>query len=237
MRTTDPRADTIGTFGRRPPGRRPFRFPGAALGVLVAAAACSSPAGRGDAPAAGAVEDQGTAATGVRPPGTIVDSILPIEEEIRRFRTTVAEAPERLKDGAATRDDLVDRFVGAVEAADTLALRDLLVTRAEFAYLYYPHTIYTRPPYELSPALLWFQIETGTSRGFGRLMERWAGHPLEWSGYRCAPEPQVEGDNRIWTDCRVELAPAEGEASEIALFGSILERDGAFKFVSYSNDL
>jgi hypothetical protein len=125
----------------------------------------------------------------------------------------------------------------AVEAADTLALRDMLLSRAEFAYLYYPHTVYTHPPYELSPGLLWFQMENATSRGFTRLMDAWEGRPLGWSGYQCAREPTVEGPNRVWTGCVVQLIGDEYEGTEIGLFGPILERGGTFKFVSYSNDL
>ena len=207
------------------------------LASLVAAFGGCSGSGQGGEEDAGLDAADPSVSAAAPAPGTIVDSILPIEEEIRRFRATVAEAPDRLEGGEASRDELVARFVTAVEAADTLELRDLLVTRAEFAYLYYPHTMYTRPPYELSPALLWFQIETGSSQGFSRMMDAFAGRPLEWTGYRCAPEPRLEGENRVWQECRILLAPAEGEPSEAALFGSILERSGVFKFVSYSNEL
>ncbi len=193
--------------------------------VALGIAACSGQDQEEPAGAAGA------------PAGTIVDSIFPIEEEIRRFRATLSDAPDRLSSGEPTRDELIRRFVASVEAADTLALRDMLLTRSEFAYLYYPHTIYTSPPYELSPALLWFQIETNTSQGFVRLMQRWAGSPLRSTGYKCDAEPKIEGKNRIWSRCRIQVAPPGGDPQEVALFGSILERDGLFKFISYANDL
>lgn len=167
---------------------------------------------------------------------TIVDSILPIEEELRRFRATLPEvAPTTLGGGAPSRDALVERFLGALEAADTVGFRDLLLTRAEFAWLYYPHTRFTAPPYELPPGLFWFQIENGTSRGFGRMLERMGGRPVHAEGYTCPSDPLVEGPNRIWESCVVHLSPRGGEARDLRLFGSILERDGIFKFISYSN--
>lgn len=167
---------------------------------------------------------------------TIVDSIFPIEEEIRRFRSTLeGEPPTRLTGGAASRDALMDRFIAALETADTAAFRDMLMTRAEFAYLYYPYTKFTAPPYELSPALLWFQMENGTSRGFHRMMQRMAGRPAHATGYRC-PDPALEeGPNRIWEGCLVLLRPPGGGATDFRLFGSILEHGGVFKFVSYTN--
>jgi hypothetical protein len=53
---------------------------------------------------------------------------------------------------------------------------------------------------------------------------------------QCPPEPLVEGPNRIWERCTVRVDSAGGETIEMRLFGSILERDGVFKFVSYTND-
>jgi hypothetical protein len=167
---------------------------------------------------------------------TIVDSILPIEEEIRRFRSTLEGAPPAaFTGGAASRDVLVDRFITALEAADTATFRELLLTRAEFAYLYYPHTRFTAPPYELSPALLWFQMENGTSRGFHRMVQRMAGHPAHAAGYTCPSPALQEGPNRIWEACVMQLRPPGGDPMDFRLFGSIVEHGGVFKFVSYAN--
>jgi len=191
--------------------------------LLWIAACVPDAASRGDAPSLSSA-------------ATVVDSIFPIEEELRRFRAGLPEVTA-LAGGASSRDELVDLFVRAVEAADTLALAPLLLTRAEFAYLHYPHTIYTAPPYELSPALLWFQMENLTSRSLTRLFQRLAGAPLHVTGYRCEDEPTIEGPNRVWSECRLLLAPPDAEPLDTRLFGSILERDGVFKFVSYSSEL
>lgn len=200
-----------------------LRAPAAGLALAALLGACRPADGPGEAT---------TRPDTVR---TVVDSILPIEEELRRFRATLDEEPTALSGGAPTLDGLVERFIGALEAADTAAMAGLLVTRAEFAWLYYPHTLFTAPPYELPPGLLWFQIENGTSRGFGRMMERMGGRPAHAEGYACPSEPLVEGPNRLWKNCVVHLRPPAGEARDLRLFGSILERGGAFKFVSYSN--
>jgi hypothetical protein len=113
-----------------------------ALAALIALAAC------GERPAT----DTG--------PAVPVDSVFPIEEEIRRFRADLPGAPAGLDAGASpSRDALVARFVQAVEALDTAAVRDMVVSRAEFAYLYYPFTRFAKLPQQLSPALVWFQIQ------------------------------------------------------------------------------
>ncbi|MGE0552859.1 MAG: hypothetical protein AB7R55_05470 [Gemmatimonadales bacterium] len=160
-----------------------------------------------------------------------VDSILPIEEQVRRFRATVAEHPTRLR-GAPSRSALVLRFVEALERRDTLALASLLLDKAEFAYLYYPWTPYTRPPYRQDPALVWFRMSAISERGLTRLLARDAGTPLGVTGHRCDPEPNRMGPNRVWTNCVVTIARTRPRQ----LFGSIIERDGRFKFLTYDTE-
>jgi hypothetical protein len=47
----------------------------------------------------------------------------------------------------------------------------------------------------------------------------------------------VEGENRLWRNCRVRRVRAAGDTASGRLFGVILERHGRFKFASYGNDL
>jgi len=201
------------------------RFVAAALTALVGIllAGCS---GGSPEPAAAAV---GSAAVGT------VDSIFPIEEEIRRFRAILGPEPEGLTGGAGSLEELVARFAQAVESADTTALHDLSMTRDEFGWLYYPTTMFTAPPYELAPAMVWFQIENGSSQGLGRLLARLAGRPLTLAGHSCPSVPRREGQNSVWEGCTVRIERPDAEPLEATLFGSIVERGGVFKFVSYTN--
>jgi hypothetical protein len=168
-------------------------------------------------------------------PGEIVDSIRPIAEEMRRFAAEFGTA-ERLT-GFATRDALVTELVRSVEEADTAALVALPLTAAEFGSLYYPHTRFTAPPYELAPNLLWFQQQNSQSRGATRLLRRFGGSPIGYLGYRCEETPRSEGPNRLWEECLVLLRGETADTVPLRLFGSVIERDGAFRFVSLSNDL
>jgi hypothetical protein len=49
-------------------------------------------------------------------PGYIVDSILPIEEQLRRFRTGLAEAPDSFDRDISTADQLVRTVIRSLEA-------------------------------------------------------------------------------------------------------------------------
>jgi hypothetical protein len=173
----------------------------------------------------------------VQPPAAgVVDSILPVEEELRRFREGLPEMTT-LAGGTHTRDELVERFLDVLERNQLEALAPILLTRSEFGWLYYPHTMYTKEPYRLSPELLWFQVQNTTASGLQRLRSELAGRPLHATGHRCEDEPTVEGPNRIWKDCVVTLDPPNRDPIQLRLFGSILERFGVFKFVSFAADM
>lgn len=168
-------------------------------------------------------------------PARVVDSILPPEESLRRFREAVPEAPRGLTGGAASRGALVRAFVGAVEGADTLALTRMLVSRAEFAWLLFPESEFARPPYRQSPALVWFMMQNASAKGLNRILARHGGRKLDVTGFRCDRNPIVQGGNRLWRGCTVTLAGPGGPEAR-RLFGSIVERGGAHKFLTYATD-
>jgi hypothetical protein len=159
-----------------------------------------------------------------------------IAESLERFRAGLP-AVTALAGGAPSRDSLVRRFARAVERRDTVALREMALSRAEFAYLYYPSTRYVRRPYELDPETLWFLSLQNSEKGIGRLLERRGGRPLGLVAHACADAPTVEGENRLHDRCVVDHRPPGADSVERRrLFGTIIERAGAFKFVSYAND-
>ena len=168
-------------------------------------------------------------------PPTHVDSILPRDEALRRFKQGT-RATEALSGGTTSRDALVRAFVSALAARDTARLGRLALDRDEFAYLYYPTTPQGRPPYDLAPDLMWFTLQTGSDKGLGRALEANGGRSLRLASYHCDPMPSREGENLVWGPCVVRYR-VDGRLREARLFGLILERQGRFKFVSYGNRL
>jgi hypothetical protein len=165
-----------------------------------------------------------------------IDSIFPMEEEVRRFREGLS-APSELTGGASSIDALADRFLRGLEAGDAPQLAGLALDRAEFAWFYFPHTIYVDGPYELSPSLVWYQLQNRSARGLTRALHRYEGKQLHDTGIECATAPEEHGPDRIHHGCAVLGELPSGEQVREVLFGSVLERDGQFKFVSFTNEL
>lgn len=190
-------------------------------------------------PAACSRSDSGTASQGVKTdpiaPGSTIDSIIPIAESLRRFREGLPVVTE-LGNAAPSRDSLVGTILGALERGDTTALAAMLVTRAEYAHLYFPTSVYASKPYELAPEIAWMLSAESSEKGRSRLVQRLGGLTLSSVGYRCG-EPTAEGANRLWRECTVTFR--ESATSSVAtrrLFGSIIEHGGRFKLLSFAND-
>jgi hypothetical protein len=169
-------------------------------------------------------------------PGYVIDSILPVEEELRRFRAALpGDSATMLTGASASREALVRRFVHALAANDTADLLRMAVRGREFADLYYPESPYTRSPYRQSPALAWSLIQNPSASALTRLVRRLGGHPIAYVSHRCDPKVAREGRNVRYTGCLVRLVDERGDTVTKRYFGSILERDGQFKFLSYTN--
>ncbi|HUQ47092.1 MAG TPA: hypothetical protein VM053_02480 [Gemmatimonadaceae bacterium] len=170
-------------------------------------------------------------------PGYVVDSILPVEEELRRFRAAIGGAAvSALGSAAPSRDSLVKAFMHSLSISDSAALQSMQLNAREFAWLVYPESRYARAPYRQAPALVWNQVQNPAASGFTRLVRRLGSRKLRYTGYECSPRPDREGNNVLWTGCTVRVAEPNEAARTRRLFGSIIERDGRFKFVSYAND-
>jgi hypothetical protein len=170
-------------------------------------------------------------------PGYVLDSARSIEEALGRFRADIADTPIVLTEGARSRDELVAAFAHAVARGDSVALRRMSMTRAEFAFLVYPSSPYTRPPYRQQPEIAWLLLSAAGDKGLRRLVERRGGKPFRLLDHWCPPNPDSEGENRLWRGCVVQRVRSAADTVTERLFGPILERDGRFKFYSFGNEL
>ena len=171
------------------------------------------------------------------PSAGVVDSALPIPELLARFRTATADTPATLAGGATSPERLARALLTALTQRDTGTVRALVMSRGEFAWLYYPHTKFTTPPYELGPDLAWIPLVAASDKGAGRLLERFGGRRLRFDALTCPDRATSEGPNTILTGCTVRFAVADSARRELRLFSSLLSRDGHYKFLSYTNDL
>ena len=162
----------------------------------------------------------------------VVDSVVPRDTAIARFQATTQKV-DSFAGGAGSRDELVRRWVKAVEAVDTAALRQMVVNRDEFAWLIYPTSKQGLPPYDLGPELMWFTLSGRSEKGIARLLQDRGGKSLRYVSYSCDRESSREGDNTLHGPCLIKRETSAGATVEERLFGLIVERGGEWKFLSY----
>ncbi|MGE5926442.1 MAG: hypothetical protein ACM357_03735 [Gemmatimonadota bacterium] len=163
-----------------------------------------------------------------------VDSIHPPAVALERFRAGLAGPAERLAGGESSIESLTARWVAAVETHDTATIRRLVIDRAEFAWLYYPASPFARGPLYQSPDVVWFRLQANSEKGIVRVLRRLGGSDMRYRSVACGAAPKIEGENRIWEYCSVQLGEG-ADARAALLFGGILEHEGRFKFISYAN--
>jgi hypothetical protein len=166
-------------------------------------------------------------------PGYVIDSVLPLDEELRRFRAAIGASPvTELRHASPSRDALVRRAVAALSAADTTDLHAMAITSREFADLVFPSSPFTHPPYRQPIGLAWQQLNGSSAVGAKRLLRRMGGRTWRYAGHDCATR-ELQGPNTIWSSCDVRVVAAAGDTLRMPLFGSIIEHAGRFKVVGF----
>ncbi|HTL04898.1 MAG TPA: hypothetical protein VL241_04070 [Gemmatimonadales bacterium] len=196
---------------------------------MLSALACSGKSPQRAAAAADTAHPGG-------PPGATVDSILPMAEYLRRFRSGLSET-SRLEGGTLDRETLARQFLAGVAGQDTAALIRLVVSPAEFAWLLFPQHKYSEPPHELDPALFWSRLDAESEKGLRSVLQRYGGHTLGFRELRCQRDTlQLRaGPATLWSSCQVSFRN-EGKVERRRLFGSMVERDGRVKLLSLANE-
>lgn len=169
--------------------------------------------------------------------GGVVDSILPLDEQLRRFRSEIPSRPDTLRHASRSIDQLVQRWARAVSTHDSLALNRMALDRAEFAWLYYPGSKLSLPPYEAPPQLLWGQILASSNQGAQHVLERFGGKRFTIEGVACGAPTDSTTSTIVYSICSVRVVTSSGHEDAARLFGSIVEHQGRFKFLGFVNSL
>lgn len=178
----------------------------------------------------------GAADTNVAASSTAEGAIESMETMLHRFQHGVPRV-DSLSGVSSSAEALTRRYLEAVARFDTTTLRDVHVTRAEYAHLYFPSSKMMAPPYELPPDVAWMLHTSESNKGIASILRRFGGQRLELEAVRCPGEALHEGPNTVWRDCIVQYRARGGPPREEPLFAAIIERGGRFKFFSYASSL
>ncbi|MCU0624392.1 MAG: hypothetical protein MUF53_11120, partial [Gemmatimonadaceae bacterium] len=119
-------------------------------------------------------------------------------------------------------------------AGDTAATAPLVLTRAEFAHVYYDGSAEAKAG--LQPHVAWRMLESASLVGRERAQGRASGATAAVRGTFCIGAPRQDGAVRSLGPCGIVLAPgARGDSVPIA--SRIVVRNGVAKLFSFANPL
>jgi hypothetical protein len=171
----------------------------------------------------------------VKTPGYVVDSIFPPEEALRRFQTEAGGVPvASLTDGEPSVDALLRRYWRTLVRGDSLGLSPIVLNKAEFAYLYFPES--DEPGNGMQPHVSWLLLSNNGGRGLARALERARGADSTVVGTVCSRDARVLGQNRFHGPCGI-VRRGRTVTDTLWLTSHIIERNGTFKLMSFSNEL
>jgi hypothetical protein len=168
-------------------------------------------------------------------PGYVVDSVFSAEENLRRFRSTVAGTPpERLTGGEPTTDALLRRYWALLSIGDTLNLSPLIVSRAEYAYLYAP----VSPEFAsgMPPHIGWEIILSQSGRGLTRALAAAQRAPAPILSTLCSDSARVVGSGRLYGPCSVVVRRPNG-VDTVWIAKSLFALGGRHKLLGLQNEL
>ena len=131
---------------------------------------------------------------------------------------------------------LADAVLAALTDGDRAALETLPLSELEFRTVVWPELPSSRPERGLPFDYVWGDLHQKSTNAMRRLINGHGGKRYALVDLAFAGETTPYENYRVHRETLLTVRDDAGEQHELALFGSILERDGAFKLFSYVVD-
>ncbi|MBI4487099.1 MAG: hypothetical protein HY655_13925 [Acidobacteria bacterium] len=124
----------------------------------------------------------------------------------------------------------------ALARRDVATLRALALSEQEFRDQIWPELPAARPERNLPFSYVWGDLHQKSAAALARTVERHGGRRYALSAVWFAGETTRYATYTVHRDTTLRVRDARGVESELRLFGSAVEKDGAWKVFSYVVD-
>ena len=152
-------------------------------------------------------------------------------------RGSAADPPRPpLSNTLASPEALSEAVLAALAARDVDRLRALALDEREFRTAVWPELPASRPERNVPFDYAWGDLRQKSGNALRRLVARHGGRRYRLAGVGFAGETTDYRTYRVHRETVLDLLDEGGAAMRLALFGSILEREGEFKLFSFVVD-
>lgn len=145
----------------------------------------------------------------------------------------------RLQGGASSVDELIQEFLQALRDDDPKALHALRVTETEYRELIVPGNVAEGDPPQVLSAeaseYFWQLMDQKSAYHEKSLLGRHGGRSYTVNGYSFEKGHKTYAGHQAWRRLALDVVAEDGTQNDIRT-GSIIERDGRYKFVSFIRD-
>jgi hypothetical protein len=131
---------------------------------------------------------------------------------------------------------LSQAVLDALERRDAARLRALALTEQEFRDHVWPDLPAARPERNLPFSYVWGDLRTKSEVGLGQTLAEHGGKRYTLVSTRFAGETTRYASYNVHRETVLQVRDEQGAISELRVFGSSLEKDGAWKVFSYVAD-
>jgi hypothetical protein len=124
----------------------------------------------------------------------------------------------------------------ALAERDVAAMRALAIDEKEFREHIWPELPASRPERNLPFSYVWGDLHQKSEAALQRTLAQHGGRRYVLSGLRFAGETTQYATYAVHRDTMLRIRDESGRESEVRLFGSTVEKDGAWKVFSYVVD-
>lgn len=153
------------------------------------------------------------------------------------YYDTLSKNPAPLANGLSSVNALLTAVLEGVRRNDTTSLKNLLITRDEYLAIIYPelgkHWAGARDMRREIKEALWINHAGNAMKGLRRALRDLGGRELKLEKVEFADGTKEYASYTVYEGTIVTVKDREGREHKIGAIGSIVEKDGVFKLLSY----
>jgi hypothetical protein len=135
-----------------------------------------------------------------------------------------------------SRETLANAVVAAVGRRDAATLRELALSEEEFREQVWPELPAARPERNLPFSYVWGDLRQKSDESLARTLARHGGRSYALVAVRSAGETTRYPSYNVFRETVLQVRDETGTLVDLRLFGSTIEKDGAWKVFSYVID-